>query len=89
MSFAAGGLAEFEGLLEVNREASRKDGHRHARTHGEILARYGADTVMQEESAHGSPDFRRSVFRIDSWYSRHGLTSPDRSCFHALLWIVQ
>jgi hypothetical protein len=29
--------------------ASRKDGHRYARTHGEIMARYGADMVMQEE----------------------------------------
>lgn len=29
--------------------ASRKDGHRYARTHEEIMARYGADMVMQEE----------------------------------------
>ena len=29
--------------------ASRKDGHRYARTHGQIMARYGADMVMQEE----------------------------------------
>ncbi|MBR3237905.1 MAG: carbamoylphosphate synthase large subunit [Oscillospiraceae bacterium] len=29
--------------------ASRKDGHSYARTHGEIMARYGADMVMQEE----------------------------------------
>jgi len=29
--------------------ASRKDGHRYARTHGEIMARYGAGMVMQEE----------------------------------------
>jgi len=29
--------------------ASRKDGHRYARTHGEIMARYGADMVMQVE----------------------------------------
>ncbi len=29
--------------------ASRKDGHRYARTHEEIMARYGAHMVMQEE----------------------------------------
>ena len=29
--------------------ASRKDGHRYARTHEDIMARYGADMVMQEE----------------------------------------
>ena len=29
--------------------ASRKDGHVYARTHEEIMARYGADMVMQEE----------------------------------------
>lgn len=29
--------------------ASRKDGHRYARTHEQIMARYGADMVMQEE----------------------------------------
>ena len=29
--------------------ASRKDGHTYARTHDEIMARYGADMVMQEE----------------------------------------
>ncbi len=29
--------------------ASRKDGHAYARTHDEIMARYGADMVMQEE----------------------------------------
>ena len=29
--------------------ASRKDGHTYRRTHGEIMARYGADMVMQEE----------------------------------------
>lgn len=29
--------------------ASRKDGHSYARTHEEIMARYGADMVMQEE----------------------------------------
>jgi len=29
--------------------ASRKDGHRYTRTHGEIMARYGRDMVMQEE----------------------------------------
>ena len=29
--------------------ASRKDGHAYARTHEEIMARYGADMVMQEE----------------------------------------
>ena len=29
--------------------ASRKDGHVYARTHEEIMARYGADLVMQEE----------------------------------------
>ena len=29
--------------------ASRKDGHRYARSHEEIMARYGADMVMQEE----------------------------------------
>lgn len=29
--------------------ASRKDGHRYAHTHEEIMARYGADMVMQEE----------------------------------------
>ena len=29
--------------------ASRKDGHRYASTHGQIMARYGADMVMQEE----------------------------------------
>lgn len=29
--------------------ASRKDGHCYARTHGEIMARYGVDMVMQEE----------------------------------------
>ena len=29
--------------------ASRKDGHTYSRTHGEIMARYGADMVMQEE----------------------------------------
>ena len=29
--------------------ASRKDGHRYTRTHGEIMARYGAQMVMQEE----------------------------------------
>ena len=29
--------------------ASRKDGHRYTRTHEEIMARYGADMVMQEE----------------------------------------
>ena len=29
--------------------ASRKDGHRYTRTHEEIMARYGANMVMQEE----------------------------------------
>ena len=29
--------------------ASRKDGHTYARTHEEIMARYGADMMMQEE----------------------------------------
>ena len=29
--------------------ASRKDGHSYARTHEQIIARYGADMVMQEE----------------------------------------
>ncbi|MBR4164622.1 MAG: carbamoylphosphate synthase large subunit, partial [Lachnospiraceae bacterium] len=29
--------------------ASRKDGHVYARTHEEIMTRYGADMVMQEE----------------------------------------
>ncbi len=29
--------------------ASRKDGHVYTRTHGEIMARYGANMVMQEE----------------------------------------
>ena len=29
--------------------ASRKDGHRYTCTHGEIMARYGRDMVMQEE----------------------------------------
>ncbi len=29
--------------------ASRKDGHAYTRTHDEIMARYGADMVMQEE----------------------------------------
>ncbi len=29
--------------------ASRKDGHRYARSHEEIMARYDADMVMQEE----------------------------------------
>ena len=29
--------------------ASRKDGHTYSRTHEEIMARYGADMVMQEE----------------------------------------
>ena len=29
--------------------ASRKDGHRYARAHEEIIGRYGADMVMQEE----------------------------------------
>jgi len=29
--------------------ASRKDGHTYARTHEEIMARYGSDLVMQEE----------------------------------------
>lgn len=29
--------------------ASRKDGHTYARTHEDIMARYGADMVMQEE----------------------------------------
>jgi len=29
--------------------ASRKDGHRYARTHEQIMARYGADMMMQEE----------------------------------------
>jgi hypothetical protein len=29
--------------------ASRKDGHTYTHTHEEIMARYGADIVMQEE----------------------------------------
>ena len=29
--------------------ASKKDGHTYAHTHEEIMARYGADMVMQEE----------------------------------------